>query len=74
MAHSMGNRCVQYFLHWLKLSDPSFLDQNIHSFLALGPPFLGAPKTIRSLIVGDAMGLEVLFFWFIAQKTFFKIT
>jgi len=59
MAHSMGNRCVQYFLHWLKSSDPAFLEQNIHSFMALGPPFLGAPKTIRSLVVGDAMGLEM---------------
>ena len=74
MAHSMGNRCVQYFLHWLKLSDPSFLEQNIHSFMALGPPFLGAPKTIRSLIVGDAMGLEVFFSFFSKKMVLLKLT
>lgn len=59
LAHSMGCRCVQYFLHWVSHAHPSFLAEHIHAFLALGPPFLGAPKTIRSLIVGDAMGLEV---------------
>jgi hypothetical protein len=57
----MGNRCIQYFLRWATQRYPNFLEENVHAFLALGPPFLGAPKTIRSLIVGDAMGLEVEF-------------
>jgi hypothetical protein len=60
MAHSMGNRCVQYFLQWVVTNyDRSWIDENIHAFLALGPPFLGAPKSVRAVISGDCMGLEM---------------
>jgi len=59
MAHSMGNRCVQYFLEWLKENDEEWIDENIHAFLALGPPFLGACKSVRAVVSGDQMGLEV---------------
>eukprot|EP00339_Tiarina_fusa_P000423 CAMPEP_0117012128 /NCGR_PEP_ID=MMETSP0472-20121206/10276_1 /TAXON_ID=693140 ORGANISM="Tiarina fusus, Strain LIS" /NCGR_SAMPLE_ID=MMETSP0472 /ASSEMBLY_ACC=CAM_ASM_000603 /LENGTH=1021 /DNA_ID=CAMNT_0004715123 /DNA_START=120 /DNA_END=3184 /DNA_ORIENTATION=- len=58
MAHSMGNRCAQYFLSWLRKHDPEWTDKNIHAFMALGPPFLGASKTIRATISGDCCGLE----------------
>lgn len=61
MAHSMGNKTVQYFLQFLKNSNTfgqRWIDTNIHAFYALGPPFLGAPKTIRTAVTGDS--LEVL--------------
>jgi len=58
MAHSMGNRCAQYFLSWLEAKYPGWTDDNIHAFLALGPPFLGATKPVRAVISGDCCGLE----------------
>ena len=39
------NRCVQYFLNWAEHNyGREWLSENVHAFLALGPPFLGAPK------------------------------
>ncbi len=35
-----------------------WIDKHIHSFMAIGPIFLGAPKAIRAIINGDKMGLE----------------
>eukprot|EP00211_Chloroparvula_japonica_P000658 CAMPEP_0119157688 /NCGR_PEP_ID=MMETSP1310-20130426/52882_1 /TAXON_ID=464262 /ORGANISM="Genus nov. species nov., Strain RCC2339" /LENGTH=1683 /DNA_ID=CAMNT_0007150307 /DNA_START=39 /DNA_END=5090 /DNA_ORIENTATION=+ len=59
MGHSMGCRCIQYFLTWAEATSPGWVDENVHAFLALGPPFLGAPKAIRACLSGDCMGLEV---------------
>lgn len=58
MAHSMGNRCAQYFLSWVHKNYPGWSEKNIHAFMALGPPFLGASKTIRAVVSGDCCGLE----------------
>ena len=38
-----------------------WMDQHIQAFLALGAPFLGSSKALRTVLCGDAMGLEVLF-------------
>ena len=62
MAHSMGNRTVQYFLKWILAQEEfgqKWIDENVHAFFALGPPFLGATKTIRAVVSGDCMGLDV---------------
>mmetsp|Transcript_31741 Transcript_31741/g.49648 ORF Transcript_31741/g.49648 Transcript_31741/m.49648 type:complete len:702 (-) Transcript_31741:47-2152(-) len=60
LAHSMGNRVVQYFLRWVKIGiGQEWIDTNLHAYLALGPPFLGAPKSCRSVLSGDTMDLEV---------------
>ena len=60
MCHSMGNRTFQYFLQWVKMLDgQDWIDKNVHAFFALGAPFLGAPKTVRAIVSGDQMGLEV---------------
>mmetsp|Transcript_19419 Transcript_19419/g.54554 ORF Transcript_19419/g.54554 Transcript_19419/m.54554 type:complete len:1295 (+) Transcript_19419:74-3958(+) len=58
MGHSMGCRNVQYFLWWLDDKYPGFADENIHAFMAMGPPFLGATKSVRAVISGDCLGLE----------------
>ena len=58
MAHSMGNRCTQYFLTWVNENHPGWTDKNVHAFLALGPPFLGASKSVRAVITGDCCGLD----------------
>eukprot|EP01094_Clydonella_sp_ATCC50884_P022494 TRINITY_DN5186_c0_g1_i2.p1 TRINITY_DN5186_c0_g1~~TRINITY_DN5186_c0_g1_i2.p1 ORF type:complete len:1026 (-),score=294.33 TRINITY_DN5186_c0_g1_i2:182-3052(-) len=59
IGHSMGCRATQWFLWWLKCTDPTFIDEHIHAFMALGPPFLGAPKLLRGSVTGDAMGLDM---------------
>uniref|UniRef100_A0A7S4K8A7 Phospholipid:diacylglycerol acyltransferase n=1 Tax=Paramoeba aestuarina TaxID=180227 RepID=A0A7S4K8A7_9EUKA len=59
MGHSMGCRCIQYFLSWCEGEDPGFVRENVHAFLAMGPPFLGAPKAMRAVLTGDCMGLEM---------------
>ena len=59
MAHSMGNRCVQYFMWFAEAQQPGWVDAHVHAFLALGPPFLGAPKAMRAVLTGDTMGLDV---------------
>lgn len=61
LGHSMGNRIIQYFLNWAKLNHgQAWIDQNIHTFVAVGAPFLGAPKSVRGLISGDRFGMDLL--------------
>lgn len=73
IAHSMGNRVFHYFLNWIKLKVPlcffashfqddgeKWLEDNIHTFIAVGAPWLGAPKSLRGLVTGERMGLEAL--------------
>ncbi|KAH3743809.1 Lecithin:cholesterol acyltransferase [Pelomyxa schiedti] len=62
LGHSMGNRTIQYFLNMVK-SEPEgqqWLDSHIHTFIAVGAPFLGAAKPIRALCTGDRLGLDAL--------------
>jgi hypothetical protein len=60
LAHSMGNRVVQYFFQWLlHRNQQKWIDTHIHAFLAMGPPFLGSSKAIRTVLCGDGMGLEM---------------
>eukprot|EP00339_Tiarina_fusa_P000587 CAMPEP_0117006666 /NCGR_PEP_ID=MMETSP0472-20121206/6813_1 /TAXON_ID=693140 ORGANISM="Tiarina fusus, Strain LIS" /NCGR_SAMPLE_ID=MMETSP0472 /ASSEMBLY_ACC=CAM_ASM_000603 /LENGTH=969 /DNA_ID=CAMNT_0004708197 /DNA_START=770 /DNA_END=3679 /DNA_ORIENTATION=- len=61
MGHSMGCRNIQYFLWWVKSQEngQKWIDENVHAFFALGGPFLGSPKTVRSAVSGDQLGLEI---------------
>merc|ERR1712100_902392 len=58
LAHSMGNKLPHYFLSWVELKSPGWCDDNIHALMSLAPPFLGSPKTVRSVIYGDLAGLD----------------
>lgn len=56
VAHSMGNRITQYFLQWVKNSHPGqegwgqdWIDTYIERYIAMAPPFLGAPLAVRML-------------------------
>eukprot|EP01119_Soliformovum_irregulare_P025709 TRINITY_DN9597_c0_g1_i3.p1 TRINITY_DN9597_c0_g1~~TRINITY_DN9597_c0_g1_i3.p1 ORF type:complete len:451 (+),score=106.59 TRINITY_DN9597_c0_g1_i3:83-1435(+) len=67
IAHSMGNRVVQYFFNWLKWTRgetdaTAWIKCYVHTFFAVGPPWLGAPKIGRALISGEAMGLDHFLF------------
>eukprot|EP01105_Mastigella_eilhardi_P020016 TRINITY_DN4741_c0_g1_i1.p1 TRINITY_DN4741_c0_g1~~TRINITY_DN4741_c0_g1_i1.p1 ORF type:complete len:1062 (-),score=244.48 TRINITY_DN4741_c0_g1_i1:53-3190(-) len=66
VGHSMGNRTIQYFLNKVKNQSDTgrqWIKDHIHTFLAVGPPFLGAPKALRGVITGDRLGLEGLLSW-----------
>ncbi|MEH2369705.1 lipase/acyltransferase domain-containing protein [Nostoc sp.] len=60
IAHSMGNRVTQYFLEWIK-NDPSagqdWIDQHIERYIAVSPPWIGAPLAIRLLSTDDGFNL-----------------
>jgi phospholipid:diacylglycerol acyltransferase len=54
LGHSMGCKVIHYFLLWVKERfGQKWIDKNIHAMCALGPPFLGAPKSIRTVVSGD---------------------
>ena len=55
----MGNRVFGYFLAWVEDRQKGWADKYIESWMALGSPFLGAPKVVRGLITGDCLGLDL---------------
>eukprot|EP01098_Paradermamoeba_levis_P014073 TRINITY_DN6604_c0_g1_i1.p1 TRINITY_DN6604_c0_g1~~TRINITY_DN6604_c0_g1_i1.p1 ORF type:complete len:843 (-),score=239.72 TRINITY_DN6604_c0_g1_i1:41-2251(-) len=62
IAHSMGNRTAHYFLNMMRAQPggEAWLDKHVHTFMAVGAPWLGAPKVVRSLATGERMGMEAL--------------
>lgn len=68
IAHSMGNRVTLYFLQWIKNSNPgqegwgqAWLDKYIERYIAVAPPFLGAPMSVRMVATNDPIKLASLF-------------
>jgi hypothetical protein len=54
IAHSMGNRVTQYFLKWVqKELGEQWIDKNIERYIAVSPPWLGGPLSIRLLSSDD---------------------
>ena len=63
LCHSMGCKTGHYLLNFVlhKLGDPdggAWIDKHVHSYVPVGAPHLGAPKSVRGQIDGDKMGLE----------------
>ena len=59
IGHSMGCKIAHYLLNFAKQArGQDWIDQYVHTYLPIGAPHLGAPKTLRSLISGDKMGLD----------------
>lgn len=63
LCHSMGCKTGHYLLnfvlHRLGAADGgAWIDRHIHSYVPVGGPHLGAPKSVRGQIDGDKMGLE----------------
>jgi hypothetical protein len=62
ISHSMGCRTTSYFFEWIKANVENaeeWLDTHIHAWMALGAPLLGAPVTMRSMMIGDTLGLDL---------------
>ncbi|CAE8620650.1 unnamed protein product [Polarella glacialis] len=58
LAHSMGNKMVQYFLAYVKRSrGQQWLDRHINVWIAAAAPHLGAAQAARATLLGDRFGL-----------------
>jgi len=63
VAHSLGTRCTHYFLRFCERHfGRAWISEHIHTWVAVGPLFLGAPKSVRATISGERMGLEAFLF------------
>lgn len=63
-AHSLGNNVFRYFLEWLKLEIAprmyqQWLDDHIHTYFAVGAPFLGAVESVKAALSGLTFGLPI---------------
>lgn len=61
LCHSMGCKMGHYFINWINLNEnygPKWLEQYVHTYMPVGAPHIGAPKSIRATIDGDKMGLD----------------
>lgn len=59
LGHSMGNKIVSYFLRYANVNrGQAWLDRYVHSWISAGAVHLGSPSAARSMLFGDAMGLE----------------
>jgi hypothetical protein len=59
VCHSMGNRVFQYFLNYAKkYYGQEWIDKYVHTFYAVGAPFLGATKILRAVVSGERFGLD----------------
>jgi hypothetical protein len=51
IAHSLGTRAITYFLRWAeKTHGRAWISAYVQSYVAIGPLFLGAPKSIRATV------------------------
>jgi len=61
LAHSMGCKVVHFFLHWAEENlGYGWIEKHVFQFIAASAPWLGATKSLRTLISGDRMGLDLL--------------
>lgn len=63
LCHSMGCKTGHYLFNFVlnhlgKADGQAWLDRYIHSYVPVGAPHLGAPKSIRGVVDGDKMGLD----------------
>ena len=61
MAHSMGNKTVHYFIHWVVNTygttvGNAWIDRYLHSFFAVAGPFLGASEAFKAAMMGEDFG------------------
>lgn len=58
-----GTRCTHYFLRFAeKYCGRQWISNHIHTWIAVGPLFLGAPKSVRAVTSGERMGLDAFLF------------
>ncbi|KAL9180912.1 hypothetical protein ACHAXT_009717 [Thalassiosira profunda] len=60
LCHSLGCKVGHYLLDFAHARDPGWCDKYVHTYMPVGAPHLGAPKSLRGLMTGDTMGLPFL--------------
>lgn len=65
VAHSLGNRVIQYFLEQIVHEDPvrgqAWIDRHIGRFIAVSALWLGVPKSVREALTDvKALGLSAI--------------
>jgi len=55
IAHSMGNRLIQYLLTWMYTYNPDWVSKYIERYIAISPPWIGAPQAIYRLSDSDIL-------------------
>ncbi len=63
LCHSMGCKTSHYLFNFVRHhlgegDGQKWLDEYVHSYVPVGAPHIGAPKSIRAVIDGDKMGLD----------------
>lgn len=53
IAHSMGALVFLYFVQWVTAKDQHWGKQNLHAFVNVAGPLLGAPKCLAALLSGE---------------------
>lgn len=58
VGHSMGNNVFLYFLRWVESplggnGGPSWTENYVDTFMNIGGPLLGVPKTMSTLVSGE---------------------
>ena len=58
ISHSMGSLLFHYFMNWIKSkngkNEPDWCSKYIHSYVNIAGPLLGAPKTVSTVVSGEA--------------------
>ena len=58
-----GTRCIHYFLRFCaKNFSREWISERIHTWIPVGPLWLGAPKSVRATTSGERMGLDAFLF------------
>jgi len=59
LCHSLGCKVAHYLLNFaLDTRGQSWIDKYVHTYMPVGGPHLGAPKSMRGLISGLKMSLD----------------
>jgi hypothetical protein len=63
LCHSMGCKTGHYLFNFVRhhlgeQDGQKWLDKYIHSYVPVGAPHIGAPKSVRSVFDGEKMGLD----------------
>jgi len=63
LCHSMGCKAGHYLFNFVRyhlgeVDGQNWLDKYIHSYVPVGAPHIGAPKSVRVVMDGETMGLD----------------
>lgn len=61
LSHSMGYRVVHYFIEFVKKNIPdgqTWVDTHVQFLLPISPIFLGSPRPLKAVLIGDKMDMD----------------